>query len=133
MEIRTKDLFFDLQFFELEMQLLISLKNRGGNVNMDILFALLLILDVTACLHVRTLSKTTHIGIYFIFFPTGFEHVVLKQIFRIKYPTELLHEGNLLFPEFQDLLGYVILKCEEPLRLNLKWRRGRYRNLAQQQ
>lgn len=58
---------------------------------------------------VLALSKAAHIGLNFLFVSTCLQQIMLKQIFSVQYPTEFLHEGDLLLPQFQDLLRDVVL------------------------
>ena len=92
LEIWAKYLFFDLQFLQSQMKLLIALQNRRRNADWDILLMRCLIFFVLA------LSEAAHIGLDFLFLSGCLQQIMLKQVLSIEYAAEFLHERDLLFP-----------------------------------
>lgn len=74
------------------MKLLISFENRGRNADRYIFLMRGILFLVLA------LSEAAHIGLNFLFLSAGLQQIMLKQVLSIEYPTELLHECDLLFP-----------------------------------
>lgn len=90
LEIRSKYLFLDLQFFQSQMKLLITLEYWRRNADRYILLMRCILFLML------TLSETAHIGFNFLFLSICLQQIMLKQILSVQYPTEFLHEGDLL-------------------------------------
>jgi hypothetical protein len=57
--------------------------------------------------------ETALFGIFLLFLSLCLEEVVFEEVLGVEETTEFLHECDFLLAEFEDLLGDIVLQCEE--------------------